>query len=195
MLLIDRNVLEIANSLCRLQAETGREHLRAIATDGAIYSASGEIDRVYPPSDLLARFAEVDAEIVYHHSHPDDRALSPSDLSLIAQPGVKAIWAHAPSGASYGAQLQEGLAKDSYRAALDQLNGHLLLEIVQRGGVLLGETSFEAFRDFATMLALEKQGWIHCHLAWSDQTRREIFDEASGFYTLVNFLNSVTLPV
>lgn len=78
---------------------SGREHLHAIATDGAVYSAFGELDRVHPPYDLLARYAEVDTEIIYHHSHPDDRALSPSNLGLLAQPGVKAVWAHAPSGA------------------------------------------------------------------------------------------------
>lgn len=193
MLLIDREILEIANSLCQLQEKTGREHLHAIAADGTVYLNSGELDHVKPPSDLEARYAEADAGIVYHHSHPDDRALSPSDLGLIAQPGVKTVWAHAPSGASYGAQIQDGITKDRYRAALDGLHGYLLLEIVQYGGVPLDEPSFEEFRDFATMLVLEERGWIDCHLAWSDLTRRAIFNNASGFCQLLSYLSGVTL--
>jgi len=192
MLLIDRDVLEIAHSLRQLQERTAQEHLHAIAADGAVYSASGQLDRVNPPPELEARFREVGAEIVYHHSHPDDRALSPSDLGLIAQPGVKTIWAHAPSGASYGARLQESIAKDCYRAALDQLHGHLLLEIVQNGGVQLDDSSFEEFRDFATMLVLEERGWIHCHLAWSDQTRRSVFNKMDGFIGLLRYLSGIT---
>lgn len=193
MLLIDRDILEIANSLCELHEKLGREHLHAIAADGAVYLASGELDHVNPPSDLEARYAEVGAEIVYHHSHPDDRALSPSDLGLIAQPGVKTIWAHAPSGASYGARLQDSITKDRYRAALDGLHGYLLLEIVQYGGVPLDASSFEEFRDFATMFVLEERGWIHCHVAWSDRTRRAVSNDATGFCKLLRYLTSVTL--
>jgi hypothetical protein len=60
---------------------------------------------------------------------------------------------------------------------LDRLHSHLLLEIVQNGGASLDDPSFEEFRDFATMLVLEERGWLHCHLAWSDRTRRLVFKE------------------
>lgn len=192
MLPIDRDVMEIARSLRQLQEATGLEHFHAIAADGAVYSGSGQLDRVNPPPGLEARYSEVGAEIVYHHSHPDDRALSPSDLGLIAQMGVETIWAHAPSGASYGACLRESIAKDRFRTALDQLHSHLLLEIVQNGGASLDERSFEEFRDFATMLVLEERGWIHCYLAWSDRTRRSVFHDAKGFFALLSYLTGVT---
>jgi hypothetical protein len=192
MLLIDRDVLEIAHSLRQLQEATGLESLQAIAADGAVYSASGQLDRVNPPPELEARYADIGAEIVYHHSHPDERALSPSDLDLIAQTGVKTIWAHAPSGASYGARLREGIAKDRYRTALDELRSYLLPEIVRSGGASLDDRLFEDFRDFATMLVLEERGWIDCHLAWSDRTRRSIFKEMKGFFALLVYLTGVT---
>lgn len=192
MLLTDHNILQIAHSLVQLQAETGLEHLRAVAADGEVFLASGHSDRVHPPPELEARYGELGAEIVYHHSHPDDRALRPTDLGLIAQPGVKAVWAHAPSGASYGARLQEGIPKDRYRVALDQLHSYLLAEIVQNFGVPLDDRSFEELRDFATMLVLEQRGWIHCHLAWSDQTRRLVFAEMDGLFKLTQYLTSVT---
>lgn len=174
MLPIDEGILEIATELRRKQAMTGLEHLHALAGDRSEWKASGNPNYVVAPPDLEAKYAQPGAGIVYHHSHPDERALSPSDLHLIEKPGVTTIWAHVPSGASYGARLRDGRVKEEYRAALDHLHGFLHPEIVRGAGVNFDDETYESLRDFAVMLALEGAGWIDIHLALSDEMRRLI---------------------
>ncbi|USU08681.1 hypothetical protein NF700_16710 [Sphingomonadaceae bacterium OTU29MARTA1] len=192
MLSIDERILDIAYGLRRKQAEKGLEHLHALAADGSEWTASGMPDHVFAPPELEAMYAQPRAGIVYHHSHPDERALSPSDLHLIGKPGVKTIWAHSPSGASYGARLREGRDKVRYRAALDHLHGFLHPEIARGHGVGVDDRSYECLRDFAVMLALERAEWIDAHLSLSDETRRFIGSTGSALVEFVAFATDRT---
>jgi hypothetical protein len=108
VLTIDSDILEIAHGLRQQKAQTALEHLHAVAANGTVWKASGMPDHVTAPPSLQAQYSQAGAGIIYHHSHPDERALSPSDLHLIENAGVTTIWAHAPSGASYGARLRDG---------------------------------------------------------------------------------------
>ncbi|TCQ06448.1 hypothetical protein C8J40_105236 [Sphingomonas sp. PP-CC-3A-396] len=192
MLPIDGRILDIAYELRRKQAEKGLEHLQAFAADGSEWKASGMPDHVVAPPELEAMYAQPGAGIVYHHSHPDERALSPSDLHLIGKPGVETIWAHAPSGASYGARLRDRQDKRRYLAALDHLHGFLHPEIARGHGVGVDDRSYECLRDFAVMLALERSGWIDTHLSLSDETRRLIGSTGSALAEFVAFATSKT---
>lgn len=183
--------MNIARTLRAQHASTGCEHLHAVAADGKTYQAGGTATSVTAPADLEARYDQADAGIVYHHSHPDERALSPSDLDLIARVGVTTIWAHAPSGASYGARLREGIDKTRYADTLAHLRGFLGLELMQFHGVTLTAALFEALRDFSVMRVLESKGWIDCHMAWSDESRRLFFAQMSDVFMMDRFLASV----
>lgn len=191
MLLFDQAIMAIAKNLRDQQAATSCEHLYALAADGETYQAGGTATSVIATADLEERYDHADAGIVYHHSHPDERALSPSDLELITRVGVTTIWAHAPSGASYGARLKEGIDKQLYGHALSSLRGHLVLELIAYHGVSMTGELFEALRDFSVMRVLEEKGWIDCHMSWSDETRRLVFTQLADVYRLDTFLNSV----
>lgn len=192
MLLISPDILDIARKLLTQQATTSVEHLYAIAADGRTYERSGTANSVTADLALEARYDEVGAGIIYHHSHPDDRALSPSDLELIARPGVATIWAHSPSGVSYGATTKPGIDKCKYANALESLNGHLCNQIIPYTVTPLDDASFEAFRDFAVMNVLEMRGWIDCYLSWSDKSRRAILANFGGFHELQVYLYAIT---
>jgi hypothetical protein len=83
----------------------------------------GQRDHVVPQPDLTKAWSVAGAAISYHHSHPDDRSLSPSDLRQLCNPGLEEIWAHCPSGISYRAALPAAVSVNAFQHDHEHLNG------------------------------------------------------------------------
>lgn len=189
MLDFNSSYREVAVKLIAAHRTAGVEHYWAEDSAGRVYQKVGCATVVYADPDLEKRYDELDANVVYHHSHPDERALSPSDLELIGRVGVKQIWAHSPQGAAYGAELKEGICKHAYLQALQSLGGFILPELIKYPqGNCLTIDQFEKLRDIAIMTALERRGWIFIHAQLSDAIRRTICDAPFGYLQLVQFL-------
>lgn len=83
---------------------TGVEHLVALDKDGnAIVWGRGIRNNIQPPERLLSAALDPNAEIVVHHNHPLNSALSGGDIAMFAFPGVASVWAHGHDGAVYRA--------------------------------------------------------------------------------------------
>ena len=54
---------------------TLKEHYWAIDCNGRKFEGAGDTTHVQAAQDLEARFDTPNAEVYYHHSHPDERAL------------------------------------------------------------------------------------------------------------------------
>ena len=122
-----------------------------------------QADYVVPEPDLVAAWSAPGAGIAYHHAHPDDRALSPSDLRALYNPGLAEVWAHGP-GAAYGARLHPGVDVAAFEAAHEHLNGvigeDMAREFIeaQAGAGALSEETYIALSDRAFCQALDKHG-------------------------------------
>jgi hypothetical protein len=101
------------------------------------------------------------AGVRYHHAHPDERALSPSDLQLIGNPGVSEIWAHTPDGGAIGAAVTTGVSKAKYLHQLQLIGGFPGADIYRANFPpgLSGQGD-ERIRDATVVEALHANGWI-----------------------------------
>ncbi|HEV2081819.1 MAG TPA: hypothetical protein VGR32_05115 [Brevundimonas sp.] len=182
---------QIAAKLARAQQQTGLEHYWAIEKSGRIYEGSGRPDHVIAGAELEAAYDVHASDLRYHHSHPDERALSPSDLGLLHRSGVREVWAHSVNGASYGAALVDPAAKAHFQSLLDKLHGHMDVELVNAQGYSITTDEFEAFRDLAACEALESRGVIRTHIRLSDAMRRRWLSEHCTFIAIRSYFASV----
>lgn len=193
MLNLQPALQEIAARLARAQQQTGREHYWAVDASGRIYEGGGQPDHVIAGADLEAAYDEPAADLRYHHSHPDERALSPSDLRLLARSGVREVWAHSVGGASYGVALSDTTSKPSFCASLEKLHSHMDVELVNGQGAAISPDDFEQFRDLAACEALEAKGLAQIHIRLSDDMRR-VFLRDFGKYILIRTYFESVLP-
>ena len=86
--------------------ETGNEHAVGIdATGNPVMQAAGSARSVgFSPQENAALLNPRNS-IVIHHNHPANGPLSTQDLSQLAFPGLKSIWAHGHNGQVARAQL------------------------------------------------------------------------------------------
>ena len=71
----------------------------------------GSKDDTGMPQELRSRIRDPKEALVLHHNHPDNTAISPGDLRVLALPGVHAIWAYGHGGAVSRAALTEAARK------------------------------------------------------------------------------------
>ena len=181
----------VAAKLTDLQRSTGNEHYWATDCEGTIFQNSGAPNCVVATPGLEARYAASGAGICYHHSHPDERALSPSDLDLLTRDGVIQVWAHTPEGGSYGAESKPGVARDDFRKALDNLRGFMCAEILRLECLpAWTDEDFEQFRDLAALEAFEKAALIDVHIRLSDKMRRVILPKFDLHICMLGYFHS-----
>ena len=110
--------------------------------------------------DLVAAWSITGAAISYHHSHPDDRCLSPSDLRSLYKPGVDEIWAHCKSGISYGARISADVSRVQFEKEHEHLNNTISEEMArvaaQDSHVTLSDGTYRNLSDRAFCEALLK---------------------------------------
>lgn len=148
-----------ADGLIARQRQLEREHLWAVDAEGRTYSARGERTHVSAPTELEAAMDRPGAEVRYHHTHPDERALSPTDLSVLLRVGVAEVWAHSPTHSRHGAALTDGLDRNVARAALGCVDQHAERRLAEiRTGMSLSEQDWEQWRYLAAMEALQHEG-------------------------------------
>lgn len=178
--------------LARAQQQTGLEHYWAIDGAGRIYEGNGQPDYVLADSELEVAYDDPTSSLRYHHSHPDERALSPSDLGLLGRIGVREVWAHTVGGASYGAALTETTTRNRFRASLEKLQGHMVVELVNAHcSTVVTPDHFEMFRDMAACEALQISGIIMGHIRLSDAMRRHWLGDFPQFIAIRNYFESV----
>jgi hypothetical protein len=191
MLPFDPASRAIATKLISLHAAKGVEHYWAKDAQGSIYENAGNAVSVRALPALEARYDDSTAGVIYHHSHPDERALGPTDFELLARPGVRQIWAHSPEGSAYGAEIAAGIDKRDFLSAFHVLRAAMLPQLVDYPhGNKLTDPQFEELRDVAVMSVLEMNGWISAHIQLSDIKLRAIFHNIFGYMQLVNFFDS-----
>jgi hypothetical protein len=79
--------------------ETGLEHIVGIDKAGeTVLHASGSEQKITFPFWIMAKFDDQKRAIAIQHNHPNDRTLSPSDISMLANPGIHSIWSHGHDG-------------------------------------------------------------------------------------------------
>jgi hypothetical protein len=192
----------ISTHLRKKQNKHKLEHYWAY--DGRrVFKKRGEADHVVASPRLEARYDNPKSRVCYHHSHPDERGLSPSDLDLIKRPGVQEIWAHTPENGAYGACLPDGMDKTRYEQAVAQAEGardpdqfqpwcanHLNPAL---NAISLSEQDFEDLCDLAATEALEQKGWIQAYIQLSDSTRRKIMGRPE-YAVLVAFFRDHIQP-
>ncbi|WP_430912190.1 hypothetical protein [Methylobacterium sp. sgz302541] len=105
---------DIGDLLVSKQRQTGFEHYWAIDHAGNIYQKSGAATYVTADPALEAAYDNPVSQVRYHHSHPDDRALSLSDLEVLGRAGVREMWAHCVGGSIYGASVQRSATKADF---------------------------------------------------------------------------------
>ena len=192
MLALSPSDQQVASQLVVDQHNSGQEHFWANEhVSGKIFHGSGLPDRVIVPPILVAAFDDPTCAIRYHHSHPDERALSPSDLDLLARIGVTEVWAHTAGGGSYGAVLQQGVLRSDYDAKLKKLHGHMDVRLIPTSIATVSPIQFEAFRDLAACEALEIAGLISAHIRLSDEMRRKLLHEFLSFGAIRTYFESV----
>jgi hypothetical protein len=162
MLTLDATAQAEAAQLISLQAATGLEHCWAIDGSGRVFRLTGTANGVFAPPALMTLYQTPGAGVRYHHSHPDERALSPSDLALIGNPGVDEIWAHTPDGGAVGAAVMTGVSKARYLNQLQLICGFLGADIYRASFPQSGlsDQEYENIRDITLVEALHAKGWI-----------------------------------
>ena len=181
----------VAAKLTGLQRSTGNEHYWATDCERTIFQNSGAPNCVVGTPGLEARYAASGAEIYYHHSHPDERALSPSDLDLLTRDGVIQVWAHTPEGGSYGSELKAGVTRANFRKALNDLRGFMCAEILRLDCLpTLTDEDFEQFRDLAALEAFEMATLIDVHVRLSDKMRRMILPKSDLHIRMREYFHS-----
>jgi len=91
MLFLEPPEQEIAARLAQEQRRSGVEQLLGRGRAGRAYAGHGEPDHVAASPELEAAYDDVDAKLCYYHSHPDERALSPTALRLLTREGVRGV--------------------------------------------------------------------------------------------------------
>ncbi|WP_136626623.1 LPD38 domain-containing protein [Bradyrhizobium macuxiense] len=85
---------------------TGNEHLRVIDARGKLaFSAEGTTNGIAVTKTMEEAFFDPASDLVIHHNHPRNRSFSDDDISLLASPGIRTIWAHGHSGGIYRVEL------------------------------------------------------------------------------------------
>jgi hypothetical protein len=191
---LDATSKAAATQLIALQSATGLEHCWAIDANGTVFQQAGTATSIVPGAALAARYATPGADVRYHHSHPDERALSPMDLELIAQPGVSEIWAHTPNSGAVGASLSAGMMKSRYLTQLQLLSGFTgaqLFRLMCPPG--LSDAEYETVRDIAFVETLQIRGWIDSYIGLSTTAIAQIYAVHVGYLSLRRFFE-VNLP-
>jgi len=182
---------EVAAMLVGLQMSTGNEHYWATDCEQTIFQNSGVPNYVLPTPGLQGRYATPGAKVSYHHSHPDERSLSPSDLNLLVHIGVVQVWAHTPEGGSYGAELRNEECRNQFQDKFDILHGHMSAEILRLNGLPnLTNDEFEQFRDLAALEALEGASLIDSHIRLSDKMRRTVRQNCQTYAIMIAYFGT-----
>lgn len=92
--------------------KTGNEWLAAIGPNGdAVWTQEGDQRSI----NFLPQFEQMAlnpaSDMVVHHNHPSGRSLSAPDVSILAFPGIKAVWAHGHNGNVYRVALTDEARK------------------------------------------------------------------------------------
>lgn len=191
MLVFDSAKRSVASNLIKAHKASGVESYWAVDAQGEIYQNSGNATVVRALPDLERRYDDPAAAVVYHHSHPDERALSPSDLQLIGKPGVQEIWAHTPDHIAYGAGLKPGVCKQTYLSEFQNLGGWMTCELFgYEYPTALSPGEYRDLCDLAVMTALAATGWIEICIDSQNAPQLALSANARGYNDLVAFFQS-----
>ena len=162
----ERDIAARKEVLDILVAQSVESYVAYGLTAGPEWRHVGHHDHVVPQPDLVAAWSVAGGRISYHHSDPDERSLSPSDLRTLYNPGLEAIWAHCSSGSSYRASLTENVSIKSFMAEHEHLNSTVSKEMARDftecliGPGSLPPTTYRDLSDRAFCEALKQQGLI-----------------------------------
>lgn len=195
MLTLDATARAEAAQLIKQQAATGLEHCWAIDASGTVFTLTGTANSVVASPALMTLYQTPGAGVRYHHSHPDERALSPSDLELIGKPGVNEIWAHTPDGGAIGAAVMAGVPKARYQHQLQLICGFLGADIYRANFPPgLSDQDYERIRDITLVEALHAKGWIDACIQASLTAYGQIYAVYADYRRLRRFFEANLPP-
>lgn len=159
---------------------TGIEHLVALDKDGnAMVWGRGIRNNIQPPERLLSAALDPNAEIVIHHNHPLNSALSGGDIAMFAFPGVASVWAHGHDGAVYRAsptpEAKKALASADPYAKFQQVRSIIADDV---DPILWG--GFIKNRELAA-LPRKELGELFSHFRLAALQRAGLIDVESNF--------------
>lgn len=99
--------------LTEIGNRTGHEYLIAVDDDGSVveYGTAGAANYTGMNNKLGGALQNPDRRLVVFHNHPRNTALSMEDISVLASPGLHAVWAIGSKGHDTRASLSQAAAE------------------------------------------------------------------------------------
>lgn len=163
---------------------TGIQHMVAVHADGTVLAhASGNRNGFVLPTAFVSALNDPSNKIIVHRNDPSNSGLSNIDISLLASPGLEAIWRHGHGGnVARGALTPEGRA--ILQGSTTEEARLRLFRIAEGIGFRLYDALQSAIR--ARKISIDRAKMIHSHLvnltllragilAYRSETASELF--------------------